>query len=249
MHVWAGISRNTSRRSAHTALSTTGIRNTMPGPFGPKLRPMRNTTSRWYSRTTLTPFQKISTRMIRTPSAKPEPIEPLPPVFSMAPFVPPRHPSFGRRTPRRSRRGADATPGSLPDRAQVNAALDEVDVDLAAAEERVVEDREVKRNRCPDAAHLELAERPRHPRDRFVAVAAPRDHLGDQRVVVGRDGVAGKRVGVHPYAGPAGREERRDRPRRRQKLARRVLGVDPALDCVSPRLDLAGDRQALAGGD
>ena len=53
MQVWLGISRYSSRRSAQTGLSTMGIRNTRPGPLAPMTRPRRNTTSRWYSRTTL----------------------------------------------------------------------------------------------------------------------------------------------------------------------------------------------------
>ncbi len=42
----------TVRNPTFTGRSTSGIRNTSPGPFSPITRPSRNTTRRSYSRTT-----------------------------------------------------------------------------------------------------------------------------------------------------------------------------------------------------
>ena len=71
MQVWLGISRNSSRRSVHTGLSTMGIRNTSPGPFAPIVRPSLNTTRRWYSRTTLIDAEKMMiTKMTMTAMRK-----------------------------------------------------------------------------------------------------------------------------------------------------------------------------------
>jgi len=41
MHVWLGISRNSSRRSVHTGLSTMGIREHKARSLAPIVRPSR----------------------------------------------------------------------------------------------------------------------------------------------------------------------------------------------------------------
>src|ERR1035437_2097503 len=53
IHVCSGISRNDSRRSTQTGLSTKGIRIISPGPSSPMHLPRRNTPSLWYSATIL----------------------------------------------------------------------------------------------------------------------------------------------------------------------------------------------------
>src|SRR5215218_3751720 len=63
--VWLGISRYSSRRSTQTTRSTSGMMRTSPGPLEPMLRPSRNTTTRWYSRTILTAARTSSTSSTR----------------------------------------------------------------------------------------------------------------------------------------------------------------------------------------
>ncbi len=58
------------------------------------------------------------------------------------------------------------------------------------------------------------------------------DDLGDQRVVVGGDGVAVIEHGVHPHAGAAGKMQEFRSPRTGAEAGCGVLGVDPALDGV-----------------
>ena len=69
-------------------------------------------------------------------------------------------------------------------------------------------------------------------RERPVTVAAARDDLGEQRVVVRRHAGARLDMGVDPRTGTGRRRERRehgagDRARARPEVAGRVLGVDP----------------------
>src|SRR6266545_5555972 len=63
--VCRGISRYSSRRSTQTTRSTSGMISTSPGPLAPMLRPSRNTTTRWYSRTILTAARTTSTNRTR----------------------------------------------------------------------------------------------------------------------------------------------------------------------------------------
>ena len=61
-------------------------------------------------------------------------------------------------------------------------------------------------DRLRDAGDDRLRQRPLHPRDRLVAVLAPGDDLGQERVVVGRHAVAGVEMGVDADARAAGRD-------------------------------------------
>src|SRR3972149_7039534 len=105
--------------------------------------------------------------------------------------------------------GRAATPASWPSAADSwslavggsQTPLDEVRVDLAAAEEGVVQHPQVEGDRGLDAADLELHQRPAHPHDRLVSIAPPRDDLGHQRVIVRWDRGAGVTVGIHAHAG------------------------------------------------
>ena len=97
-----------------------------------------------------------------------------------------------------------------------------------------------------DDGHLERAP---HPRDRFLAVAPVHDDLGDQRIVVRRNGALGVREGVDPYAGAAGHAEGANHAGRRGERLR-VFGVDAALDRVAGERDVPLlERQPLARGD
>src|SRR5260370_17119214 len=59
------------------------------------------------------------------------------------------------------------------------------------------------------------------------------DHLREQGVVIGGDGIAGVDVGVDAYARAAGGMIRGDRPRARLEISRRVLSVHAALNGVA----------------
>ncbi len=108
---------------------------------------------------------------------------------------------------------------------------------------------QVQRNRGLDAFDHRHLERPLHPRDRFLAIAAVHDDLGDHRVVVRRNRALGVRGGVDAHAGAAGDAERVDGAGRRHERDR-IFGVDAALDGVPGEGDLALlERQALAGRD
>src|SRR5690606_11937778 len=62
---------------------------------------------------------------------------------------------------------------------------------------------------------------------------AMHDQFADQRIVVGRDDVAGIRMRVDTYARTAGWVENRDLSRTWRKIATRVFRVDPTFDAVS----------------
>ncbi len=102
------------------------------------------------------------------------------------------------------------------------------------------------------AADHERVERVAHPLDRAVAGLAVADELRDHRVVVHRDLAALVDAGVDAHdARDLGRRPVADEPPdRRQEVADRVLGVDPALDRPAVALDvLLRERQLLAGRD
>src|SRR6266568_3030327 len=116
--------------------------------------------------------------------------------------------------------------------------VDQVRRHLTRAEQLARQDLLVRRNirRHPD--DREFVERPLHTRDRLGAVAAPRDDLREQRVVVRRDLVALEAVRVDADPRPAGRQPGREHARRRREVLFAVLGVDTALDRVSADPDL-----------
>ena len=88
---------------------------------------------------------------------------------------------------------------------------------------------------------------------RLGAARAMDDHLGDHRIIEGRDAVAGLEAGVDPDAGQtllALEVHDMDAPRRRQKAVLRVLGIDARFDRRARAADLALlERQRLAGRD
>ena len=96
---------------------------------------------------------------------------------------------------------------------------------------------------------LEFCQRPARPADRGRPVLGPHEHLGDQRVVVGRDHIAVDDVGVDPDAGPERRPEARHRAGRGQEVARGILRVDAQLDRVAAQLGSARFRQPLPRRD
>ena len=62
--------------------------------------------------------------------------------------------------------------------------------------------------------------------------------LGRQGIVVGGEGAAVIQGGVHPHTGAAGEVEKLHLSRAGAEVCRRVLGIDPALDCVPGQADV-----------
>jgi hypothetical protein len=124
-----------------------------------------------------------------------------------------------------------------------------VDVVVAVDESLLADDPPVQRDRGVDAADHEFLERAAQAHQAFVAGAAVHDQLADQRIVVGRDRIAGIERGIDAHAQAARRVIVGDLARGgREGLG--VLGVDPALDGVAVDHDvLLRKRQRRAGGD
>ena len=93
-----------------------------------------------------------------------------------------------------------------------------------------------------------LPQRGAQPRQCFVSVAAPRDDLGDHRVIVGRDDVALRDAGVDPDTGAERELQQPHGARRGRKVIVGVLGVEPGLDGVAP-LGRAFTLESTAAGD
>jgi hypothetical protein len=75
------------------------------------------------------------------------------------------------------------------------------------------------------------------------------DHLGDHRIIVGRDAVAGFKAGIDPDALLAREGHGLDSPGRREKVVLRILGIDARFDRRACAADLAlRQRQRLPGG-
>ncbi len=124
----------------------------------------------------------------------------------------------------------------------------------AAAERRAAEHLDEQVAVRADAVDLGALERGGEPACGRVAGRRPGHHLGQHRVVVGADLVAGHEPGVEPDPGARERAER-DVVRHleagepaalRLPVASRVLGVEPDLDGVPGRL--RGRRHAAALG-
>ena len=65
------------------------------------------------------------------------------------------------------------------------------------------QDPQVQRDGGLDAFDHRHLERPPHPRDRFLPIAAVDDDLRDHRIVVRRDGALRVREGLDAHARPA----------------------------------------------
>ena len=102
-------------------------------------------------------------------------------------------------------------------------------------EGRVADDRAVERERGGHALDDDLVQRAPGPLQRLVTGRAGDDELGQQRVEVAADDVAGVDAGVDPYARAGGQPQRGDGAGGGQEVAARVLAVDPELDGVAAR--------------
>ena len=75
-----------------------------------------------------------------------------------------------------------------------------------------------------------LGQRATQSRQGFVPVATMRDDLGNHRVELRRNAVAGLDAGVNPYAGARRQPQQLDLAGRRRKIVVRVLGIESDLD-------------------
>src|SRR5919205_2784863 len=92
------------------------------------------------------------------------------------------------------------------------------------------DDSRQERNGRGDPFQDEAVEGLPHSGERLFPGVPMHDDLRQQRIVVTRYGVSRVYVGIQPDAGASGRMVRRDQPRRRLKVAVRILRVDAALD-------------------
>ena len=122
-------------------------------------------------------------------------------------------------------------------------------IDLARRHLRAIQQVEEERavGRAALDQHDGVGQRPAQSGAGLVAGRPPGDDLGDHRVVLGRDHVALRHTGVDPDPGAGRPAQDVDRARGRREAALGVLGVEPRLDGVAPRL---GWRpvEAAAGG-
>src|SRR5712692_10983632 len=128
---------------------------------------------------------------------------------------------------------------------------DEVGVEVAGDEERMVHQPAMEVEIGGQlAADGEFVERAAHPRDRLMAVAAPRRELGDHRVVIDWNFGAGVDARVDADAGAVGKMHRVDAARRGNETGGRVLGIDAAFDGRAVLREIAlRKRQRFARGD
>ena len=123
-------------------------------------------------------------------------------------------------------------------------------VDLALDEVPGAENLPVQRDRRLDTLDDQLVEGPAHPGDGLEPGRGMDDQLAQERVIVGRDGVAGLHMRVPPHARAARHPDRGDLAGRRAKVVVRVLRVDPAFDGMAAGDDiLLAKGQGLAGGN
>ena len=88
----------------------------------------------------------------------------------------------------------------------------------------------MERERRWNTGHAHLLESPPHTGDRLDPVAAVRNHLREERVVLIRNGHAVVERRIHANARPRGLPHERDHAARRKKAGVRVLGGDAAFD-------------------
>ncbi len=101
-----------------------------------------------------------------------------------------------------------------------------------------------------DTGDLEFAQRLGQAAERLRAIRPVDDQLRQQRVVIGRDGIAGPKAGIDADVVSGRLAPQPDRSRRRQETLVGVLGIDARLDGVAMHRDLVlAQRQRLAHGD
>src|SRR5256885_2284475 len=81
----------------------------------------------------------------------------------------------------------------------------------------------------------ELPQRASHPLNGDVTRLSPGDQLGEQGIVEQRDVVPRFYAGIPANSGATRNAQVLQHTRRRQEVIERILGRDPALDCVAAR--------------
>src|SRR6476620_6202673 len=96
-------------------------------------------------------------------------------------------------------------------------------------------------------ADLRLAERRSEAPDRRIAISTPDDQLGDHRIVIDRDGIAGFHAGIDAYVLAGRKHQMRELAGLRKEAAVRVFGIKPCLDGVTAYHKIVlRERQLLA---
>src|SRR5580704_18211672 len=108
-------------------------------------------------------------------------------------------------------------------------ALNKGRIKLSRAKIRISQNAPMQWNGCKYPLHDKHLKRPRHARNRFVAVFTAHDQLGDQRIIIRRNDAFGVGGGIDSHSSASGRIECGDLSRRRRELLR-MLGVNAALD-------------------
>src|ERR1700687_5211395 len=111
-------------------------------------------------------------------------------------------------------------------------ALSETGVALPCPEILIRQNLPVQRNRGEHALHDKHLQGSRHARNRFAAVFAADDQIGNQRIVIRWYDAFGISRGIHALPGSSGRMKRSNLPCRRREFLE-MLGVDAAFDRVS----------------
>ncbi len=128
---------------------------------------------------------------------------------------------------------------------------DEAGVDAAGGEVGVRGDAGEQVEVAGHAGHIAIRQGGPQLLQGFGAAGAVADQLGQHRVVMHRDGVAGGETGVDAHAVPLRRGAKTGQAADGgSKVAGGVFGVDPHLEGVAVQADLfLGGRQGLTGGD
>src|SRR3712207_4939513 len=109
---------------------------------------------------------------------------------------------------------------------------------LAACKDRVRQGRFVEGDGRLDTGNGKIPQRSAHPGECLATVLAPGNKLGDERVVLRRDGSTLSIPAVDAHAEAVGLVVGRERSDRGPEVVRGVLGVDATLDRVTMHLDL-----------
>ena len=124
-----------------------------------------------------------------------------------------------------------------------------MDVDAALAEVAISNQVFLQVDIGLDAFDHGLGKGNGEPRNGLFARVAIRNDLADQRIIVGRHGIARIGVGIDAYAGAAGHVQRGDLPRRWREFVR-IFSVDTAFNGMAPQVNIPlFVAQLLTGGN
>src|SRR5437762_2480895 len=114
----------------------------------------------------------------------------------------------------------------------------------------MLEDFFVQRDGGADTLDAELAQGAAHAGNRLVARRLVDEQFGDERIVIGRDRVAGDGMGIEADAGTPRRLPACDAAGRGTEVGEGILRVDAALHGTAAEADvLLSEAQLLSRGD